>query len=68
MLDVYPPEHTPHTWRDFFIHIATITVGLVIAIGLEQTVEYFHHLHQRHHLEETLRGELRTDLDHDAVD
>jgi hypothetical protein len=43
MLDVHPPQHTPHTWRDFFIHIATIVLGLVIAIGLEQMVEYIHH-------------------------
>ncbi len=39
MLDVHPPEHTPHTWRDFFLHIATIVIGLLIAIGLEQSVE-----------------------------
>jgi hypothetical protein len=43
MLDVHPPEHTPHSWRDFFIHIATIVIGLLIAIALEQTVERFHH-------------------------
>jgi hypothetical protein len=46
MLDVHPPEHTPHSWRDFFIHIATIVVGLIIAVGLEQSVEYLHHRHQ----------------------
>jgi hypothetical protein len=43
MLDVHPPEHTPHSWRDFLIHIATIVVGLVIAVGIEQTVEWIHH-------------------------
>jgi hypothetical protein len=43
MLDVHPPHHAVTTWQDFFIHIATIVVGLLIAIGLEQTVEYFHH-------------------------
>lgn len=42
MLDVHVP-HPTHTWKDFFIHIATIVVGLLIAIGLEQTVEYIHH-------------------------
>jgi hypothetical protein len=57
MLDVHPPEHTPHSWRDFFIHIATIVVGLVIAIGLEQTVEFFHHRQQRHHLEAALHDD-----------
>jgi hypothetical protein len=46
MLDVHPAHHAASTWRDFFIHIATIVLGLLIAIGLEQTVEYIHHRHQ----------------------
>ena len=48
MLDVHPAHHAASTWRDFFIHIATIVIGLLIAVGLEQTVEYFHHQHQLH--------------------
>jgi len=68
MLDVHVPHKSEHTWTDFIIHIATITVGLFIAIGLEQTVEYFHHLHQRHELEQNLRDELRSDLRRDATD
>jgi hypothetical protein len=63
MLDVHPPHHAASTWRDFFIHIATIVLGLIIAIGLEQTVEYIHHQHQRHQLEEDLRAEMRTNND-----
>jgi hypothetical protein len=39
MLDVHPPHHAASTWRDFFIRIITIVIGLLIAIGLEQTVE-----------------------------
>lgn len=46
MLDVHPPHHPTHGWRDFFIHIATIVVGLLIAVALEQTVEILHHRHQ----------------------
>jgi hypothetical protein len=42
MLDVHPALHATTTWR-FFIHIATIVIGLLIAIGLEQTVELIHH-------------------------
>ena len=57
MLDVHPPEHAAHTWRDFFIHIATIVVGLIIAVGLEQSVEYLHHRHQRIELEEALHAD-----------
>ena len=46
MLDVHPPHEKVHSWTQFFIHIAAIAIGLLIAIGLEQTVEYFHHRHQ----------------------
>ncbi|MDE1161858.1 MAG: hypothetical protein PW792_07915 [Acidobacteriaceae bacterium] len=62
MLDVHPPEHAVHSWRDFFIHIATIVVGLIIAVGLEQTVEWFHHRHQRHELLEGINVDARKSI------
>jgi len=57
MIDVHPAPHAAHSWREFLIHIATIAIGLLLALGLEQTVEHFHRLHQRHRLEETLHQE-----------
>jgi hypothetical protein len=66
MIDIHPPHHAATTRRDFFIHIATIVLGIFIAIGLEQTVEYIHHVHQRHQLEDNLREELSEDVRHDA--
>jgi hypothetical protein len=57
MLDVHPPHHSAATWRDFFIHIATIVIGLLIAVGLEQTVEYVHHRRQVAETREELRLE-----------
>src|ERR1039458_4923029 len=33
MLDIHPAQHAASTWRDFFIHIATIVLGLMIAVG-----------------------------------
>jgi hypothetical protein len=51
LLEVHPPHESVHTWTGFLIHIATIVVGLFIAVGLEQAVEFFHHRHQRHQLE-----------------
>jgi hypothetical protein len=56
-MDVHAPHATIHTWKDFWIHLGTITIGLLIAISLEQSVEALHHLHQRHQLEEDLRAE-----------
>jgi hypothetical protein len=57
MLDVHPPHEAAHTWRDFFLHIATIVVGLLIAVGLEQTVEAIHHARERWALIAEMRDE-----------
>jgi hypothetical protein len=57
MLDVHPPHNPTHTRRDFFIHIATICVGLLIAVGLEQSVEAIHRQHERKELRESLNRE-----------
>ncbi len=58
MLDVHAPEHGIHGARDFFIHLLTITAGLLIALGLEAAVEAVHHHHQREEAEATIRQEL----------
>jgi len=48
MLDVHPhPAHgAVTTWRDFFIHIVIVAIGLGLAISLQQLVEYLHHRYQ----------------------
>ena len=33
MLDVHPPHGKMHGVGDFFLHLFTITVGLLIALG-----------------------------------
>jgi hypothetical protein len=69
MLDVHAPHERAHSWSDFFIHIATIVIGLLIAVGLEQTVEHFHHRHQAREGLELLRREVdanRVSLQFDA--
>ena len=60
MIDIHPAPHAAHTLKEFFIHIATIVIGLLIAISLEQTLEYFHH---RAQIEE-LRHSLATERDY----
>jgi hypothetical protein len=57
MIDIHAPHKSDHTWTDFLIHIATICVGLLIAVGLEQTIELIHRSHQRHQLQDDLRTE-----------
>ena len=46
MLDIHPAPHPATTWRDFVIHIATIVLGLLIALGLEQVVKRIHDDHE----------------------
>jgi hypothetical protein len=68
MIDIHPPQHGAMTRRDIITHIAIVVLGIFIAIGLEQTIEVVHHLHQRRELESNLRTELRLDLLYDAAD
>jgi hypothetical protein len=68
MLDVHAPHQSVHTWKDFLIHIATITIGLLIAIALEQCVEAVHHTHQRQQLQHDLLQEARRNRDILTVD
>ena len=66
MLDVHAPDEAIHGWKSFFIHIATISIGLLIAIGLEQTVETLHHRHQLDELHESLRQDAQKVIEDSA--
>src|SRR5882757_2652559 len=57
MLDVHAPHATVHTWKDFFIHLATIVIGLLIAVGLEQLVEHAHDYYKVRETREALQRE-----------
>jgi len=58
MLDIHPAHHAANGWKEFFVHIATIALGLLIAIGLEQTVEYVHHRHLASEARASIQREL----------
>ena len=58
MLEVHPPESI-HGVKDFLLHIFTITVGLLIALGLEGCVEQWHRHELRREGETKLRQELQ---------
>ncbi len=59
MLDVHAPHEPVHGFKDFLLHLLTITVGLLIALGLENAAEAWHHRHQRHLADESIRQEIR---------
>jgi hypothetical protein len=63
MIDIHAPEHSIGGVRDFFMHLLTITVGLFIALSLENAAEAIHHRHQRKEAETQIRDEIQTNLE-----
>ena len=59
VIDIHPPHQAAHSWRDIFVHLATITVGLFIALTLEGCVEWQHHRHLVHEARENIRSEMQ---------
>jgi hypothetical protein len=62
MIDIHPPQHAPMTRREFFTHLFIVILGILIAIGLEQTVEAIHHAHERRALIENFHHECANNL------
>ena len=60
MLEVHPPHKAAGSWREFCVHIATIVIGLLIAVGLEQTVELIHHRRELAQVRRELADERET--------
>lgn len=56
-MDVHMPEEPVYTWKQFWIHLGTITAGLLIALGLEHAVASAHRVHERHELQRELHDE-----------
>lgn len=61
-MDVHAPHEPIHGWKDFLIHLATISVGLLIAVGIEGLVE----LHREHTMVKEARATLRAEIESNA--
>ena len=61
-MDVHAPHHPIEGWKDFFIHLITISVGLLIAVGIEGCVE----LHREHKLVREARETMREEIQHNS--
>ncbi len=59
MFDIHLPHKSIHGIGEFFLHLFTITVGLLIAVQIESCVEWRHHVH----LAEEARFSLRTEIE-----
>ncbi|HMA52451.1 MAG TPA: hypothetical protein VKP60_21975 [Magnetospirillaceae bacterium] len=60
-MDLHVPEGPIRSVKDFLIHIVIVTIGILIALGLEQLVEAHHRAHLAHEAVEGFRHELTSD-------
>jgi hypothetical protein len=59
MLDVHPPHGKMHGFKDFLLHLLTITIGLLIALGLEGYAEHWRQRELKKDADTKLRQEIR---------
>ena len=64
-MEIHAPEHPIRTWREFAIHIAIVTIGILIALSLEGLRELVHDHSLVKETRENFRLELEGDLDND---
>jgi len=57
-MEVHAPHHPIMSMREFLVHLSMVTIGILIALGLEQSVEAYHH----HELAEEARRNIQTEL------
>jgi hypothetical protein len=58
-MDVHPPHGPIHSVKEFMVHLLAITIGLLIALGLEASVEWLHHRHLAREARENILQEMR---------
>lgn len=42
-MEIHPPESPIHSLKQFLVHLAMVTLGILIALGLEGVTQHFHH-------------------------
>lgn len=60
-MEIHKPK-AAHSWREFSIEIGTIICGILIALGLEQAVEWFHWQRLANEAETHLAAGLQEDV------
>jgi len=58
-MEIHAPERHISSWRDVAIHLAVVTAGILIALGLEQAVEAYHHRELVAEVNELIADEIR---------
>jgi hypothetical protein len=59
MIDVHPPHKAIGNTGEFFVHLFTITIGLLIAVGIEGCVGRYEHHELAKEAQQTMTAEIR---------
>ena len=63
-MEIHSPEGPVHGIKDFLVHISIVTVGILIALGLEGLRESIHERHLVRETRENMSTEMTTMLAH----
>jgi hypothetical protein len=63
-MELHAPESPIHSFKDFAVHIAVVTCGILIALGLEGVREAVHNHTLVRETRENVRFEMNINLDH----
>jgi hypothetical protein len=58
-MEIHAPEGHVQSARDVLIHLGIVTIGILIALSLEQTVEWYHHRELAIEARENVLSEIR---------
>ena len=58
-MDIHAPDKPIHSWREFAVHIAIVTIGILIALSLEGIREAVHDHHLVKETRENFQRELK---------
>jgi hypothetical protein len=58
-VDIHPPYGPIHSFKDFFLHLLTVILGILIALSLEGLIEWHHHRSLTEEARSNLTVEIR---------
>jgi type II secretory pathway pseudopilin PulG len=58
-VDIHPPHGSVNSFKDFFVHLLTVILGILIALSLEGLLEWRHHRSLAEEARSNLAVEIR---------
>ena len=58
-MDIHPPHGPVNSFKDFFLHLLTVILGILIALSLEGLIEWHHHRSLAEEARSNLTSEIR---------